>query len=101
MLQEMEKELENLKKKNVHESVINTREKQIVQIIDAMNTAEDIIGVLMISIKTTNLEMHILENQLAKAMSGSEDKQKAFFSADQTMALFKEVIGDIRRAQEQ
>lgn len=106
MLQEMEKELENLKKKNVHESIINLRERQIEQIINTLNTADDIIGVFMVQIKSMILQLHLSESMVVDAISRfgdprvEDNKMKNYFSNDQTMSLLKEVVWEIKRARE-
>lgn len=106
MLQEMEKELENLKKKNVHESIIKLREKQIEQIINTVNTADDIIGVFMVQIKSMILQLHLSESMVVDAISRfgnpGEDgnKMKNYFSDNHSMNLLKEVVWEIKRARE-
>ena len=106
MLQEMEKELENLKKKNVHESIINLRERQIEQIINTLNTADDIIGVFMVQIKSMILQLHLSESMVVDAISRfgdpreEDNKMKNYFSNDHTMNLLKEVVWEIKRARE-
>jgi hypothetical protein len=106
MLQEMEKDLDNLKKKNVHESIIKLREKQIEQIINTVNTADDIIGVFMVQIKSMILQLHLSESLVVDAISRfgdpreDDNKMKNYFSNDHTMNLLKEVVWEIKRARE-
>lgn len=98
MLQEMERELENVKKKNIHESIILLKEKRINEIICAINAADDLIQLLVFNYKSAQLEMAIMEKQLTKWLI-QEDKLSDFCSADNTMSLVKDFIGEFKRQQ--
>lgn len=96
MLQTLEKEVENLKKKNIHESIIDNKEKQIEQTIDSLNAADDLIQLLVFYLKTANLEMAIMEKQMAKWLA-EEGKRKEFLSESNTMDLAVEMIREYKR----
>lgn len=100
MIQEMEKELENIKKKNIHESIINTKESRINNIIEALNNADDFINLLVFQISSMNLEVRILENQMTKWLS-NEDKLKEFASDSNTMEMVEDMLKEFKKCKDQ
>jgi hypothetical protein len=96
MLQSLEKELDSLKKKNIHESIIDNKEKQIEQTIDSLNAADDLIQLLVFYLKTANLEMEIMEKQMTKWLREG-DKRKEFFSESNTMDMAVDMIREFKR----
>jgi hypothetical protein len=96
MLQEMEKELESVKKRNIHESIIKTKEQRINEIIGAINSADDLIQILIVEIKKEKLSNAIIEMQLTRWLH-REGKLSEFASQDNTLELVHEVVKEFNK----
>lgn len=95
MVQEMEKELETMRKKGIHESVIEAKSSRIDLVISALNHADDLIQVLSRQVMFDNFEIHLLGKQLTGQMLESPEQREVFFSDSHTMEAAKAFAKEI------
>lgn len=96
MVQAMETEIDNLKKKNVHESVIKNREWQLEMIIESLNAADDMIQMLMLYCSSASIELVVMERHLMKLLN--EPGKAVQFAETSSTDMVLDIVKDYKRA---
>lgn len=96
MVQAMETEIDNLKKKNVHESVIKNREWQLEMIIESLNAADDMIQMLMLYCSSASIELVVMERHLMKLLN--EPGKAVQFAETSSTDIVLDIVKDYKRA---
>lgn len=100
MIQQMEKELESVKKKGIHESIIEQKEQRIEEIITALNFADELIQLLIFQLKTSHFEISILSKQVTEYLMNDPLSRDSFFSNSHTMETMKDFVNELKRVKE-
>lgn len=92
LIQELENELQGMKKRGVNPEFIQKKSDQIDLIIAVNNYAAEFIDLLIFNQSSAALEIQVLETELSKHLMNDPEKAKSFFSPENTLANLKDLI---------
>ena len=96
LVQELESEIENLKKKNIHPDFIQKKSDQLDLIIEAINYADEFIQLLIFSQSSAALEIFFLEKSLTQEVSKDLPTTQKFFSKDHSYELVRAMVQTLK-----
>jgi hypothetical protein len=92
LVQDLENELESLRKKGVHPDFIEKKSKQLDLIIDTVNYADELIQLLIFDHNSGALEILFLERSLSQQVTASTESVSLFGSREHTLDLVKAMV---------
>lgn len=92
LVQELETEIENLKKKNVHPDFIQKKNNQLDLIIEAVNFADELIQLLIFDHDAGLLEIFFLEKSLSKQLLQDPNAVQEVFSKEHTFDVIRNFV---------
>lgn len=98
LVQELEHDIENLKKKGIHPDFIQKKNDQLDLIIEAVNYADELIQLLVFAQSAAVLEIFTLEKSLQKTLQDPGERER-FLSKEHTFDLVRDMVQALKSSQ--
>lgn len=98
LVQELEHDIENLKKKGIHPDFIQKKNDQLDLIIEAINYADELIQLLVFAQSAAVLEIFTLEKSLQQTLQDPKERDQ-FLSKDHTFGLVRDMVQALKSSQ--
>ncbi len=99
LVQDLENEIQNLRKKGVHPDFIQKKSDQLDLIIESINYADEVIQLLIFAHSSAALEIFCLEKTLHKTLLEDKKELDRFLSKEHTYELVRDMVEAIKTSQ--
>ncbi|WBL42365.1 hypothetical protein PBT90_00045 [Algoriphagus halophytocola] len=100
LVQDLESELESMKKRNINEDFIQKKSDQIDRIIELANFADEFIQALLFDNASASIELYVLQKEVSSHLMESKEERDRFFSSSHSLQLSKNLTDLIRESHE-